>query len=77
MSTEESLIILRHWRELALQRKEQQKYLQKNANKNLKRTGTKKNDKITLSSEISKAEFIALFESISETEQVFISLFMN
>ena len=73
MSADESLMILRHWREIAKSRKQKDKMLRKHVKSRYpkrKIPSPKKKDGFSLSSEISKDEFVELFEFISQTEQV-------
>ena len=76
VSLDESLMILRFWREIATSRKKKNKQLAKHAkpkNKSLSLSSPgKKAPTVSLTSEITKAEFLELFEQISHTEQVFI-----
>lgn len=65
-------MILRYWREIAVNREEKQKgFLQK---KNTKGRGLLRKsscNEVSLSSEITKSEFFDLFEQVSQTEQVY------
>lgn len=67
-------MILRYWREIALAKELKQKeFAQKKKGKGLLKKGNS-NAQDVFSSEITKADFFELFETISKTEQVFFKI---